>query len=68
VKRVSAGLFNSSLANAVELRFWTELAAKQEADAKAAKLKKTTVTCLKGKLVKKVTAVKPKCAAGYQKK
>jgi hypothetical protein len=56
------------LANAEELRFWKELAAKQEADAKDAKLKKTTITCLKGKLVKKVTAVKPKCPAGYKKK
>jgi hypothetical protein len=45
-----------------------ELKAKQEADAKAAALKKTTITCLKGKLVKKVTAVKPVCPKGYKKK
>jgi hypothetical protein len=44
------------------------LKAKQEADAKAAALKKTTITCLKGKLVKKVTAVKPVCPKGYKKK
>jgi len=43
-------------------------AAKREADAKAAKLKKTTITCSKGKLVKKVTAVKPVCPKGYKKK
>ena len=30
--------------------------------------KKTTITCVKGKLVKKVTAVSPKCPAGYKKK
>lgn len=30
--------------------------------------KKTTITCLKGKTVKKVTAVKPVCPAGYRKK
>ncbi|MFM8843816.1 MAG: hypothetical protein ACKOFJ_06310, partial [Actinomycetota bacterium] len=30
--------------------------------------KKTTITCTKGKLVKKVTAVNPKCPAGYKKK
>jgi hypothetical protein len=30
--------------------------------------KKTTITCVKGKLTKKVTAVKPKCPAGYKKK
>ena len=30
--------------------------------------KKTTITCLKGKLTKKVTAVEPKCPAGYKAK
>jgi hypothetical protein len=30
--------------------------------------KKTTITCVKGKTSKKVTAVKPKCPAGYKKK
>ena len=30
--------------------------------------KKTTITCIKGKVTKKVTAVKPKCPAGYRKK
>ena len=30
--------------------------------------KKTTITCVKGKLIKKVTAVSPKCPAGYKKK
>ena len=29
---------------------------------------KTTITCVKGKLTKKVTAVSPKCPAGYKKK
>lgn len=45
-----------------------ELRAKQEAEAKAAALKKITITCTKGKLVKKVTAVKPVCPKGYKKK
>jgi len=50
-----------------------DLKAKQEADAKAAAVKtvatkKTTITCVKGKLTKKVTAVKPKCPAGYRVK
>ena len=45
-----------------------ELKAKQEADTKAAALKKTTIICLKGKLVKKVIAVKPVCPKGYKKK
>ena len=30
--------------------------------------RKTTITCLKGKTAKKVTAVKPKCPTGYKKK
>jgi hypothetical protein len=37
---------------------------KAAADAK----KKTTITCVKGKLTKKVTAVNPKCPSGYKKK
>jgi hypothetical protein len=45
-----------------------ELKAKQEADTKAAATKKTTITCVKGKLIKKVTAVKPKCPSGYRMK
>ena len=34
----------------------------------AAALKKTTITCVKGKTTKKVTAVNPKCPTGYKKK
>lgn len=50
-----------------------ELKAKQDADAKAAASKavakkKVTITCTKGKEVKKVTAVKPKCPTGFKKK
>jgi membrane protein involved in colicin uptake len=47
-----------------------ELQAKQEAEAKAkaAASKKTTITCIKNKLVKKVTAAKPVCPKGYKKK
>ena len=51
-----------------EAKAAAELKAKQEEEAKAAALKKTTITCLKGKLVKKVTAVKPVCPKGYKKK
>jgi len=31
-------------------------------------VKKTTITCTKGKVTKKVTATNPKCPAGYKKK
>ena len=36
--------------------------------AATAPSKKTTITCVKGKVTKKVTAVGPKCPAGYKKK
>ena len=55
-----------------------ELKAKQEAEAKAAaeklaaakaaSLKKITITCIKGNLTKKVTSISPKCPTGYKKK
>jgi hypothetical protein len=51
-----------------EAKATAELKAKQEAAEKAAALKKTTIVCVKGKLTKKVTAVKPKCPAGYKLK
>lgn len=50
-----------------EAKAVSELKAKQEAVAKAT-VKKTTITCVKGKLTKKVTAVKPKCPSGYKLK
>ena len=37
-------------------------------EAVAPAVKKSTITCVKGKLVKKITAVSPKCPAGYKKK
>jgi hypothetical protein len=46
-----------------------DLKAKQDAAAKAsAANKRTTITCVKGKTTKKVTAVSPKCPSGYKKK
>jgi hypothetical protein len=29
---------------------------------------KTTINCVKGKLIRRVTAIKPSCPAGYKKK
>ena len=37
-------------------------------DQAVASTKKTTITCVKGKVSKKVTAVKPKCPSGYKLK
>ena len=49
-----------------------ELKAKQEAEAQEALKKvipkKITITCIKGKAIKKVTALKPACPKGYKKK
>jgi hypothetical protein len=39
-----------------------------KAAVKTATTKKTTITCVKGKLIKKVTAIKPKCPSGYRAK
>ena len=43
-----------------------ELKAKLETDAKAVALKKITITCVKGKITKRITSVKPKCPSGYK--
>jgi hypothetical protein len=51
-----------------EAKAAADLKAKQEAEAKAAAAKKTTITCIKGKLTKKVTGIKPKCPSGYKLK
>jgi hypothetical protein len=51
-----------------EAKAAAELKAGQEAAAKAVAAKKITINCVKGKLTKKVTAVKPRCPMGYKKK
>lgn len=40
----------------------------QEKVVAPAPIRKTSITCVKGKLTKKVTAVNPKCPSGYRKK
>jgi hypothetical protein len=44
------------------------LALEQKAVADRLAAQKTTITCVKGKLIKKVTGSKPKCPAGYKLK
>lgn len=48
-----------------EVLFPAEANARKQAESAN---KKTTITCVKGKLTKKVTAVNPKCPSGYKKK
>jgi hypothetical protein len=43
-------------------------AVKDAAEARSGATKKSTITCIKGKLTKKVSAVNPKCPSGYKKK
>ena len=43
------------------------MAAEKEAQTKAM-AKKKTITCIKGKLTKKVTGLTPKCPTGFKKK
>jgi hypothetical protein len=45
-----------------------KIAAEKIAADKLASTKKMTIICTKGKLTKKVTAIKPKCPTGYKKK
>ena len=54
-----------------EVRLFANVIGSYETSLQAAKVlatTKTTITCVKGKLTKKVTAVNPKCPAGYKKK
>ena len=68
--RVAAELSAKQEAEAAAAQAAAVLKAKQEAEAraKATTLKKSTITCIKGKLTKKVTAINPKCPVGYKKK
>lgn len=53
----------------MEAKIAADLKAQQEAAAKlSATKKKTTIICIKGKTIKKVTATSPKCPSGYKKK
>lgn len=65
--KAAAELKTKQEAEAKAAKAAAELKAKQEAEAAAA-MTKSTITCIKGKLIKKVTAVKPVCPAGYKKK
>ena len=52
-----------------EAKVAADLKAQQEAAAKVAVAKKkTTITCLKGKTIKKVSAISPKCPTGFKRK
>jgi hypothetical protein len=56
---------------AIAAKAATEEKNKEDAKVLAAKLaavKKSTITCVRGKTIKKVTGTKPKCPSGFKKK
>ena len=61
-------LFSDSDKYAVLEPFVLDLTLPTSSSRHPAEIKKVTITCVKGKLTKKVTAVNPKCPAGYKKK
>ena len=67
----TAGILVQNIGNAGEsyrLKLSSGKAAVKNLALAQAKLTKSTITCVKGKKVKKVTAVKPQCPKGYKKK
>jgi S1-C subfamily serine protease len=50
------------------LKAFDAIAKSTIASAQSLSKKKVTITCVKGKLTKKVTAINPKCPSGYKKK
>ena len=60
--------FIANRLGAVKAAETVAVAATKAAAEKAAATKKSTITCVKGKFIKKVTAVKPVCPQGYKKK
>ena len=57
--------WGQSISVSGEVLFPAEANARKQAEAAS---KQTTITCVKGKTNKKVTAVNPKCPKGYKKK
>jgi hypothetical protein len=46
----------------------SSIGAQPTSTVKASAVKKVTITCVKGKDIRKITAVKPACPNGYKKK
>ena len=66
--RLQAALSSSCIADVTLNDFRGEVDSVIAQAKTSASTKKTTITCVKGNLTKKVTAVKPKCPNGYKKK
>jgi hypothetical protein len=64
----SAGTINIKLSVPSSTKTISTQATDSPKNTPVAKSKVTTITCIKGKVTKKVTAISPKCPAGYKKK
>lgn len=65
----TVGVFDAELQSKRKILTAYELSVNSAiASAQMNATKKTSITCVKGKLTKKVTAVNPKCPKGYKKK
>jgi M6 family metalloprotease-like protein len=62
---------NKSIEEEIRKKTESEAEAKAKAEAEAKippKVKQVTIACFKGKVIKKITAISPKCPVGYKKK
>jgi len=66
--RLQAALSSSCIADVTLNDFRGEVDSVIAQAKTSASTKKVTITCVKGKATKKVTAVNPKCPKGYKKK
>ncbi|MBU3643455.1 MAG: hypothetical protein FGM48_05970 [Candidatus Nanopelagicaceae bacterium] len=71
-KLISESLINRevalSKASEAKAKFEMETKVTATPSPTQSKIKQTTITCFKGKAIKKVSSVNPKCPAGYKKK
>jgi hypothetical protein len=65
---ISGAYDNIAAGKAVIDKVATDLKERQKIKTKVATAKKTTISCIKGNLTKRITAIKPICPAGYKKK
>jgi hypothetical protein len=63
---ISTKLLNESIAS--ETKSDSTMAITEKTPIVQPMIMKSSITCVKGKVIKKVTAVNPKCPAGYKKK
>jgi hypothetical protein len=59
---------NTKAESEAKAKIAAEIKAMQDAKIKAAAKKRNTIICVKGKLKRIVTSVKPACPTGYKKK